>query len=76
MKLFIAIGAFAGAKGVGMARLSMRKIRVVLRLRFEGRLSARRIAGSVRISCSSVGEYERRFTAAELTWPLSAELVQ
>ena len=58
------IGPFAGAKGVEMERLSMRKIREVLRLRFEVGLSARQVAASVRIARSSVGEYERRLAAA------------
>jgi transposase len=53
-----------------MERLSMRKIREYLRLRFEGGLSARQIAASLQVSRSSVGEYERRFAAAGLSWPL------
>jgi transposase len=53
-----------------MERLSMRKIREVLRLRYEVGLSARQVAASVQIARSSVGEYERRLTAAGLSWPL------
>jgi transposase len=53
-----------------MERLSMRKIREVLRLRFEVGLSARQVAASVQIARSSVGEYERRLAAAGLSWPL------
>jgi transposase len=57
-----------------MERLSMRKIREVLRLRFEAGLSARQVADSVRIARSSVGEYERRLRAAGPSWPLPASL--
>jgi len=48
----------------------MRKIREVLRLRYEAGLSARQVAASVQIARSSVGEYERRLAAAGLSWPL------
>lgn len=48
----------------------MRKIREVLRLRYEVGLSARQVAASVQIARSSVGEYERRLAAAGLRWPL------
>ena len=48
----------------------MRKIREVLRLRYEAGLSVRQVAASVRIARSSVGEYERRLAAAGLSWPL------
>ena len=48
----------------------MRKIREVLRLRFEVGLSARQVAASVGIARSSVGEYARRLAAAGLSWPL------
>ena len=57
-----------------MERLSMRKIREVLRLRFEAGLSARQVAASVRIARSSVGEYERRLASAGLGWPLPVSL--
>jgi len=57
-----------------MERLSVRKIREVLRLRFETGLSGRQVAASLQMARSTVGEYERRFTAAGLTWPLSASL--
>jgi len=57
-----------------MERLSVRKIREVLRLRFETGLSGRQVAASLKMARSTVGEYERRFAAAGLTWPLSASL--
>jgi len=54
-------------------RLSMRKIREVLRLRAEG-LSQRAIAQSCGIAHSTVGEYLRRAERAGLGWPLPSEL--
>ena len=53
-----------------MERLSMRKIREYLRLRFEGGLSHRQIAASLQVSRSSVGEYARRFATSGLSGPL------
>ncbi len=52
----------------------MRKIREVLRLKFDGGLGDRQIARSVGIARSSVGEYVRRFQAAGLVWPVSSAL--
>jgi transposase len=52
----------------------MRKIRDVLRLKFDCGLPDRQIAKSVGIARSSVGEYVRRFQAAGLVWPLSSAL--
>ena len=51
-------------------RLTMRKIREVLRLKWECGLSNRAIARSCSTSHSTVGEYLRRAEAAGLTWPL------
>ena len=50
-------------------RLTMRKIREVLRLKWECSLSNRAIARSCSISHSTVGEYVRRATEAGLSWP-------
>jgi len=50
-------------------RLSVRKIREILRLQGAG-LSNRAIARACRISNSTVGEYLRRAEAASLHWPL------
>jgi transposase len=55
-------------------RLSMRKIREVLRLRWEQGLSHRQIMASCKIGLGTVGEYLRRASAAGLTWPLPAGL--
>jgi len=51
-------------------RLSMRKIREVLRLKWEGHLSHREIARSCSISHSTVTDYLRRVQEADLSWPL------
>ena len=55
-------------------RLSMRKIREVLRLRWGNGLSKRQTAVSCGISRPAVDEYLRRAEEAGLTWPLAAEL--
>ncbi|PIH91002.1 IS21 family transposase, partial [Pseudomonas syringae pv. actinidiae] len=47
----------------------MRKIREVLRLKFEVGLSARQVAASLQVGRASVGEYLNRFAASGLTWP-------
>jgi hypothetical protein len=49
----------------------MRKIREVLRLRFDGGLSVRKIARSLVIGHSSVGDYLSRFAASGLSWPIN-----
>jgi DNA-binding transcriptional regulator LsrR (DeoR family) len=48
-------------------RLPMRRIKEILRLRWECRLSARQIARSLKIARSTVAEYLRRATAAGLS---------
>lgn len=53
-----------------MERLSMRKIKEVLRLKQEQRLTNRAIARSCSIGRATVGEYLRRAAAAGLSWPL------
>jgi transposase len=57
-----------------MERLSMRKIREVLRLTWEAGLSARQIAESLQLARSTVGECLRRFRESGLPWPLPSEL--
>jgi hypothetical protein len=52
-------------------RLTVRKIREVLRLKYESGLSNRAISGACHISNSTVGEYLRRAKAAGLGWPLA-----
>lgn len=61
-------------------RLTLRKIREILRLKYESGLSNRAIAGACKISNSTVGEYLRRAQAAGISWPLpeisEEELIQ
>ena len=57
-----------------MERLSMRNIREILRLKFEGNLSDRQIAKSTQVSRSTISDYLRRFAISGLTWPLSTEV--
>jgi transposase len=51
-------------------RLTLRKIREILRLKEEVGLSNRAIARASKMSNSTVGEYLRRAQAANLGWPL------
>jgi transposase len=55
-------------------RLTVRKIKEVLRLKWECQISERSIARSCRISRSTVSEYLKRAEAAGLEWPLSEEI--
>lgn len=57
-----------------MEKTSMRKIRDIIRLHSESGLSANRIALSLNVARSVVQECLRRIRAAELTWPLPADL--
>ena len=51
-------------------RLSMRKIKEVLRLKYEQKISNRRIAKACQIARPTVGDYLKRAAAAGLSWPL------
>ena len=55
-------------------RLSMRKIKEVLRLKHEHSLSKSQIAKSCKISRSTVKEYLQRAKKAGLGWPLDSSL--
>lgn len=55
-------------------RISMRKIKDVLRLHADSHLSGRAISRSLAISASTVIDYLSRARAANLTWPLPAEM--
>ena len=55
-------------------RLSMRKIKEVLRLKNEHSLSKNQIAKSCKISRSTVKEYLQRAKNAGLSWPLDSSL--
>jgi hypothetical protein len=52
----------------------MRKIRELLRLRWEQHLPQRVIANSLRLSQASVSDYLSRARRADLTWPLPDRL--
>lgn len=52
----------------------MRKIKEVLRLKWDKGLSNRQIAACCGISRPTVSEYLRRFSEAGLSWPLPAEV--
>ena len=55
-------------------RLSMRKIRDVLRLRFAQRLSQRAVGSSLGLSIGAVNSYLSRARLAGLGWPLPEDL--
>ena len=55
-------------------RLSMRKIKEVLRLRYEKHLSHRAIGQSCGMGCTTAREYVVRAQAAGVSWPLPADL--
>ena len=55
-------------------RLSMRKIREILRLRWANKLSQRDVGRSVGASSSTVSDCIGRATVAGLSWPLPDEL--
>jgi IS30 family transposase len=51
-------------------RLTVKKIKEILRLKYEAGLSNRAIAGACKTSNSTIGEYLRRAEAAGVGWPL------
>jgi len=55
-------------------RLSLRKIREILRLKYETGLSNRAIARACHVSNSTIGEYLARAREAGLVWPLADDL--
>jgi transposase len=55
-------------------RLSMRKIKEVLRLRYEKGFSTRQIAKSLDISRSTIRDYLERVEHVGFSWPLPSEL--
>ncbi|WBA83981.1 IS21 family transposase [Endozoicomonas sp. GU-1] len=55
-------------------RLPMRKIRDILRLRFECRLTIRQISISLRISTGVITKYLNLFSESGLSWPLPDEM--
>jgi len=59
---------------MGRARLPMRQLRQILRLKHEKGLSQRAIAQACSVGVGTVCEYLRRAAKAELSWPLPAEM--
>ena len=59
---------------MGAKRLLMRKLREILRLKYECGMSHRAIARACGVGVGTVSEYVRRTAKAELSWPLPAEL--
>ena len=57
-------------------RLPMRKIKEILRLKWDCGFGARQIAKSCGIARSTVGEYLRRASIAKLSWPLPEQLTE
>lgn len=57
-------------------RLSVRKVKEVLRLKYDCGVSEREIARSCSISRSTVADYIRRATAAGLSWNEAETLTQ
>lgn len=57
-------------------RISMRKIKEVLRLHYACALSNKRVAKSLGISPATVHEYLTRFKATKLSWPLGDTITE
>ena len=57
-------------------RLSLRKIKEVLRLKYDCGISEREISRSCQVSRSTVADYIRRAAAAKLSWAEASELSQ
>lgn len=55
-------------------RLAMRRVREILRYRFEAGLGHKAISYRVGVAPSTVRETLRRAAAAGLTWPLGEEV--
>jgi len=54
-------------------RLPMRKIKEILRLKYDAGLSYHQIARGINVSASTVHDIINRFNKASLSWPLAAE---
>ena len=59
---------------MGAKRLPMRKLREVLRLKYERRMGHRAIARACGVGVGTVSEYISRARRAGLSWPLPADL--
>ena len=54
--------------------VSMNKLKIILRLHHESKLSQHQIAKSLSLSVGVVNKYLQRAKAAKLSWPLPTEL--
>src|SRR4029077_19442156 len=65
-----------GKQGLPMARMrmSMRKIREVLRLTHELGLSVREVREATGVGKTAVSEYVRRAKVVGITWPIPPEI--
>lgn len=59
---------------MGAKRLQMRKLREILRLKYERRMGHRAIARACGVGLGTVSEYVRRARREGLSWPLPPEL--
>jgi len=59
---------------MGAKRLPMRKLREILRLKYERSMRHRAIARACGVGVGTVSEYVRRARKAGLSWPLPADL--
>lgn len=59
-----------------MEKLSMRKIREILRLKYELKLAHRQIAQSIKVSASTVSYYVNLAKAVGLSWPLPEDITE
>ncbi len=57
-------------------RLSVRKIKEILRLKLDCGISEREISRACQVSRSTVADYLRRAAAARLTWPEASEFTE
>ncbi len=55
-------------------RITMRKIREVLRLHFAAQLSVRKISASTKVSVGAIQKLLTKAKALSLTWPLPDEM--
>ena len=55
-------------------RLTMRKIKEILRLRYEAGRSIRQISSSAGISVGAIQKLLEKATQAQLSWPLPEEM--
>jgi len=57
-----------------MMRITMKKLRDLLRLKFDSKLTHRQISGALNISPGTVSHYSQAAVALDLSWPLPQDL--